>query len=151
MIQYVSGSSPTRYENLSGESTFKGYEVSYSKDLFDATLLSFNYTHLSAKDNSKNDLPRRAKDEFNTSIDYYGIKNTHINLNSSYIGKRYDDTAKTKQTGNYTLWSGVINYEIKKNITTYVKVDNIFNKYYQTIYNYATPGRSAYIGLKVSF
>ncbi|WP_419766834.1 TonB-dependent receptor domain-containing protein [Arcobacter sp.] len=152
MIRYVPNSYPnTRYENLTGESTFKGYEVSYIKNIFENILLGFNYTHLSAKDNKGNDLPRRAKNEFNASVDYYGIKNTHINLNSSYIGKRYDDAEKTKETGNYTIWNGVINYEIKRNITTYVKVDNIFNKYYQTVYNYATPGRSAYIGLKVSF
>ncbi|WP_428026667.1 TonB-dependent receptor plug domain-containing protein [Arcobacter sp.] len=152
MIEYVAGSYPnTRYENLSGESIFKGFEVSYSKNIVDNTLLSLNYTNSSSKDNKGNDLARRAKEELNLSLDYYGIEKTHINLNSSYTGRRYDDSAKTKKTGNYTLWNGVINYEIKKNITTYVKVDNIFNKYYQTIYNYATPRRSAYVGLKVSF
>ncbi|WP_375723899.1 TonB-dependent receptor [Arcobacter sp. KX21116] len=152
MIRYVPNSYPnTQYENLAGESVLKGYEVSYSKNIFETTLVSLNYTHLSAKDNKGDDLARRVKDEMNIALDYYGIEKTHINLNSSYIGKRYDDAEKTKETGNYTVWNGVINYEIKKNITTYVKIDNIFNKYYQTIYNYATPRRSAYVGLKVSF
>jgi vitamin B12 transporter len=151
MIEYDGGYPNSRYKNLSGKVKIKGYELSYSKNIFDNTLLGFNYTHLIAKDDKNNDLRRRAKDELNMSLDYYGIKNTHINLNSSYTGKRYDDTNNTIETGNYTVWNGVVNYEIKRNVTTYVKVDNIFNKYYQTIYNYATPGRSAYIGLKVSF
>jgi len=152
MIQYISGSFPnSQYENLSGESKFKGYELSYKKDILEDMLLSLNYTHLNAKDNNGAYLPRRANDELNVSMDYYGIEKAHININSSYTGTRYNDTAKTEKTGNYTIWNAVINYKIKRNIETYVKFDNIFNKYYQTIYNYATPGRSAYVGLKVSF
>lgn len=45
----------------------------------------------------------------------------------------------------------MINYEINKTFSTYLKVDNIFNKYYQTIDGYATAQRSAYVGLKANF
>jgi len=45
----------------------------------------------------------------------------------------------------------VINYSINDKTKLYLKLDNITDKYYQTVDGYATAGRSAYVGLKVSF
>lgn len=153
MIQYVAGSWPnTQYENLDGTSKLKGYEVAYSIDLSEDILLSLNYTHVSAKDNKKEDLARRAKRQLGFGVDYYGIDKLHLNLNGSYIGTRYDGANKTgASTGNYTVWNTVANYDINKTFSTYLKVDNVFNKYYQTVDGYATAERSAYIGLKAKF
>lgn len=153
MIEYISGSYPnTQYENLEGESTLKGYELAYKKDVLEDTFLNLNYTHLSALDNDKEDLARRPKNVVGFGADYYGISKFHFNVNGQYIGDRYDGANKTgAETGNYTVWNSVINYDINKTYKAYVKVDNIFDKYYQTVDGYATAERSAYIGLKASF
>lgn len=153
MIEYISGSYPnTQYENLEGESTLKGYELAYKKDILEDTFLNLNYTHLSVLDNDKEDLARRPKNQVGFGVDYYGISKFHFNVNGEYVGDRYDGANKTGvQTGNYTLWNSVINYEINKTFSTYLKVDNLFDKYYQTINGYATAERSAYAGLKASF
>ena len=69
-----------------------------------------------------------------------------------YVGSRFDrDNEGGEQTGNYTLWNTVVNYDINKTFSTQLKVDNIFNKYYQTVDGYATAEKRAYIGLKASF
>ena len=153
MIEYVSGSWPnTQYNNLDGEATLKGYEVAFKKDIIEDTFLNLNYTHLSAQNDNKEDLARRAKNQVGFGVDYYGISKFHFNINGQYIGDRYDGANKTgAQTGNYTVWNTVVNYEINKTFSTYLKVDNLFNKYYQNINNYATAERSAYIGLKATF
>jgi vitamin B12 transporter len=153
MIEYVSGSWPnTQYSNLDGEATLKGYELAYKKDIIEDTFLNLNYTHLSAQNDNKEDLARRAKNQVGFGVDYYGISKFHFNVNGQYIGDRYDGVNKTgAQTGNYTLWNTVVNYEINKTFSTYLKVDNLFNKYYQTVDGYATAERSAYVGLKASF
>lgn len=152
MISYVSNSFPIQYENLEGETTLKGYELAYKKDIIEDTILNLNYTHLSAKDSDGEDLARRAKNQIGYGVDYYGINKFHFNVNGQYIGDRYNGANKTgAQTGNYTVWNSVVNYEINKTFSTYVKVDNIFNKYYQTVDGYATAERSAYVGLKASF
>ena len=78
------------YVNLDGESTLKGYEVSYKNDLTENTLLSLNYTQLSAKDNAGEKLVRRAERKLNFGVDYYGIDKLHLNLNGQYIGSRKD-------------------------------------------------------------
>ena len=115
-------------------------------------LLNLNYTHLSAKDSQERELARRAKDQIGYGVDYYGISKFHFNVNGQYIGDRHDSANKTgAETGNYTVWNSVVNYEINKTFSSYLKVDNLFDKYYQTIDGYATAERSAYIGLKASF
>ena len=143
------------YQNLEGNSKLKGYELAYKKDVIEDLFLSLGYTHLSAKDSKQNRLLNRPNDKVSFGIDYYGISKLHLNVNGEYIGNRKGVDAitysPTANTGNYTLWNSVINYEINKTFSTYLKVDNIFIKYYQVIDGYATAERSAYIGLKASF
>lgn len=152
MINYVSNSNPIRYENLNGETTLKGYEFAYKKEVIEDTILNVNYTLLDTKDNKGQELARRPKDQIGFGVDYYGISKFHFNINGQYIGDRYDGVNKTgANTGDYTIWNSVVNYEISKTYSTYLKLDNIFDKYYQTIDGYATAERSAYVGLKAKF
>ena len=153
MIEYVANSWPnTQYENLKGDTTFKGYEFAYKKDIIEDMILNLNYTHLSAKDDDKQDLARRAKRQLGFALDYYGISKFHFNVNGQYIGDRYDkDNKDGAKTGNYTVWNSVINYDINKTFKAYLKVDNLFDKYYQTVSKYGTAERSAYVGLKATF
>jgi vitamin B12 transporter len=141
--------STSTYNNLDGTTKLKGYEISYKNDLTQNALLSLNYTQLSAKDNTGEKLVRRADRKLNFGVDYYGIDKLHLNLNGQYIGSRKDISGV--QTGKYTIFNTVLNYEINKNFSTYLKVDNLFNKYYQVVDGYATPERSGYIGLKATF
>ena len=153
MIQYISGSWPnTQYENLEGETVLKGYEVEYERIINDTLLLSLNYTQLSAKNKDGEDLARRANETLKISVDYYGIDKLHLGLNSEYVGKRYDsDNKQGAQTGKYTVSNVVANYDISKTVKVYTKIDNITDKYYQTVDGYATSARAYYAGVKVSF
>ena len=145
----------TGFENLSGTSTIKGIEVEYQATIDDVTLISTNYTLLNAKDIDKFDLERRAKETLKMNIDYYGLANHHLNLNAEYIGDRIEYTYGTHNidanTGNYTVWNAVANYDWHNNNTTYIKIDNLTNKYYQTVDGYATSPRAFYIGHKIVF
>jgi len=153
MIEYVSGSWPnTRYENLEGEVTLKGYEFAYKKELLKDTVFNTNYTILSAENDKKENLARRADRQLGYGVDYYGISKFHFNVNGQYIGDRYDSANKKgAETGSYTVWNSVVNYDINKTFSTYLKVNNLFDKYYQTIDGYATAERSGYVGLKANF
>lgn len=141
-----------KYTNYKGESDLDGYELAYKQNILEDLAFNVNHTHLIAKSSDGLDLARRAKRESGFGLDYYGISKFHFNINGSYTGDRYDKADKTgASTGNYTLWNSVINYEINKTFSTYIKVDNLFDKYYQTIDGYATAERSAYAGVRASF
>ena len=141
----------SKYQNLTGESTFKGIELDYSKMVLKDTLFTLNYARVSAKDEDKKDLKRRAKQTLKFSLDYYGIEKLHLGLHGEYVGERFDDLAKTKQTGRYTVANLTANYDINKMVKIYGKIDNITNKYYQTTDGYTTSPRAYYAGVKVSF
>jgi vitamin B12 transporter len=141
-----------KYNNLSGDSKIQGFEVEYNTEIVDDVLLSANYTKTDAKNNDKEILARRAKDIYKFSLDYYAMSDLHIGLNGEYIGKRFDaKDEKGAQTGEYAVVNFVANYDINKNFTTYVKVDNILNRYYQVVDGYATAPISGYIGIKANF
>jgi len=146
------GGDPAIYKNLTGESIFKGIELDYKTEVNEETLLSVNYTLLSAKDKDGKVLARRASQILKFGIDYYGIDRLHLGLNGEYVGERYDrDDKQGEQTGRYTLANFVVNYDITRTIKVYGKIDNIINKYYQTIDGYATSPRAYYAGMKISF
>ncbi|MCT7485173.1 TonB-dependent receptor [Aliarcobacter cryaerophilus] len=140
------------YENVEGDSKFKGIEVAYKNYVTEDIFLNLNYTRLSAKNKDKEEFGRRPKDKVGFGVDYYGLKDFHFNINGEYIGERYDFNNKQgAKTGNYTIWNAVVDYDINKTFSTYIKLDNIFNKDYQIVDGYATSQRAAFVGLKASF
>jgi len=141
----------SQYKNLEGKSTFKGIEVDYKNEILDNILFNINYTYLSAKDKDGVDLPRRADETLKFGLDFYGIEKLHFGINGEYIGSRYDEKAKTTQTGKYTVANFTANYDLMSNVKIYTKIDNISNKYYQTVDGFATSPRAYYAGVKVSF
>lgn len=139
-------------KNIEGKSIFKGIELAYKNYVTEDIFLNLNYTRLSAKNKDKEEFGRRPKDKVGFGVDYYGLKDFHFNVNGEYIGDRYDRNNKQgAKTGNYTIWNAVVDYDISKNFSTYIKLDNMFNKDYQIVDGYATSQRAAYLGIKASF
>lgn len=153
MIEY--NNATFKYYNMSDDVTLQGVEIAYKDEILKDLFSNISYTYTAAKDENNKSLQKRAENSLKFGLDYYGISKLHLNVNGEYVGNRVEYDFATynisAQTGNYTLWNSVINYEINKTFSTYLKVDNIFNKYYQTTNGYATAERSAYIGLKASF
>lgn len=142
----------SKYNNINGTSTLKGFEAGYKKEVAEGILLSLNYTRLSAKNQQGQNLRRRAKENLKFGVDYYGLNKWHFGVNGEYVGSRYDsDNDLGGQSGKYTVASSVVNYDLTKKIRIYGKIDNITNKYYQSVNNYATSPRAYYTGLEVSF
>jgi len=138
------------YTNVDGTSKFSGLEVesSYALDTYDL-ILSANYTYLfeyTKEDGT--DLPRRAKDTLNASITYHTQNEMYFGLDAQYIGDREEFG---QSTGNYTLWNLNFSTEVMNNINLNINAKNIFDKEYQSVYGYATEGRSIYGKMKYSF
>ena len=141
-----------KYKNNDGTTKLKGIEVEYVSNVSDDILLTSNYTYLSAKNSNGEDLARRVKNSFKLSVDYYGFENLHLGVNGEYVGKRYDsDNQQGEQTGRYTVVNLLANYDINKHLLIYAKVDNLFDKYYQTVDGYTTAPLSGCVGFKASF
>lgn len=142
----------SKYNNLSGTSTIKGFEAEYKTNITDYVFVNASYTKTDAKNSSNQLLRRRPKETYKASVDYYAAENLYFDVNGEYVGKRYDsDNSQGQQTGEYAVVNFSANYDINKNFQTYLKVDNALNRYYQVVDGYATAPRSFYIGLKAQF
>ena len=140
------------YQNIEGKSKLKGVEVAYQTDIADTALLSLGYTRTDATDTKDQELARRAKESMKFAVDYYGIEKLHLGVNGEYVGERYDRANKQgEQTGRYTVANAIANYEFDNHLSFYGKVDNITNKYYQTVNRYSTSPRAVYGGMKLTY
>ncbi len=142
--------------NIVGKSTFKGIEAKYTRAITDDIFINLSYTRLSAKDKDGIELRRRVKDSYKMVTDYYFNDELNFNLNGEYVGERYDNMGATqeergRQTGKYLVMNFVTNYEIKKDMNAYIKVNNIFNRYYQVVDGYSSSSRAFYLGFNAKF
>ena len=145
--------------NLPGTSKINGIEVAYNYTFFNTIALSMNYTRLiRAEDKDKSKLKRRAEENFKIALDYYGVKNLHLGVDAEYVGSRTDtgfDPITFKsfdvETGKYTVVNLTTNYDISPQFQVYAKIENVTDKYYQTVYGYATSPRAFSLGLKANF
>ena len=70
----------------------------------------------------------------------------HVGVDADYIGDRVDSdrgfpVAQNVATGNYTLWNLNFGTKIRlEDIELSINAKNIFDKEYQSTYNYATAG-----------
>ncbi len=137
------------YYNAPGTSKFQGYEVELHKDFFDQLYAQLGYTYLSAKDAQGKRLPRRAKQKISYSLSWYPSEKHTINISGYYVGDRFDSNGA--KIGNYNVTNLTLSHNFAKHITGFIRIDNLFNRFYQELDGYTTPDRSYYIGLRASY
>ena len=136
-------------KNIDGTSVLKGIEISYEQQLFNALLAGANYTYIDAKDEDGNRLVNRPRYQTTIYATYMPIKQIAWNMNGTYIGSREDSSSN--ETGNYFVANTKLTYHVNKDVDVYVKVNNLFDRYYQSVYGYASPERSYYAGVQAKF
>ncbi|MEN4053668.1 MULTISPECIES: TonB-dependent receptor [Sulfurimonas] len=140
------------YIQTTGKSTFKGVEIGYEDYYLDTLGLKALYTYLEAKDSDGKALARRPQAQVDVRATYYATNSLDFGLNAQYIGKRYDSADNQgAQTGKYTVIDFVTNVKANKYVTFYAKINNLTDKYYQTVDGYETAGRSLYVGLNAKY
>ena len=63
-------------------------------------------------------------------------------------GKRYNDVANTQVLGGYTLVNAFIDYRVRNDVTLFARANNIFDKRYALIRDFATPGANLFVGVR---
>ncbi|WP_321276289.1 TonB-dependent receptor plug domain-containing protein [Thiomicrorhabdus indica] len=134
------------YGNLKGTTRIKGVETEWKHSFSDVDL-ALNHTRLWTEDPQGEELARRPKDQIGFDMTWFASSQWGINLNGQYIGERSESNA----TDYYALFNSVINYQANSQTQIHLKIDNLFDKYYQVVDGYATAERSAYLGLNYQF
>ncbi|MCI5709344.1 TonB-dependent receptor plug domain-containing protein [Veillonella caviae] len=151
----------------------KSFNITVDHQLNKHITMSASYSHMKDKWMSKGgwvldpDWGYRNSDDINVAINSLRPQN-HYSLNISYDNNRlYSGLLLNWYTGNSTYafthrqflivdWN--LNYEVTKDVTAYVVVNNLLNKAYETSYSTyngrgsaAMPARSFMVGVKYKF
>lgn len=159
VLGQMSSSSGYYYNKTKEKAT--GWDIQLNK-AFNKNLNSFlSYAHMNVEalagknPNIDGKLP---KGTYNLGLNYLQDK-YDLSLQSRGIIEREGRKAdKNKQATSYWVWDASFNYKASDTITAFVKVDNIFNRYYtEQSYNldpakwYSAPGRNYQIGINYAF
>ncbi len=140
----------TPFKNI-GKAQIRGLEVQYNQYLndwrFDIALTIQN-----TEDNDGEHLIRRPDKKLAFGISRYFNKG-HIRFESLFVDKQDDIdfsgfTTTTVTLPGYSLFNLSGKYKINRNLAVGLRIDNILDKKYETIYGYNTSERSYYLDLQ---
>lgn len=91
-------------------------------------------------------LPRRTKQALKLDTDR-AFGRAHFGVTWLAQGRRYDDAANTVEVGGYGLVNLRAQYDMSKDWQLRGNIENAFNKAYQTINTFNSPGRGYFLTL----
>lgn len=136
------------YENI-GKARMEGVTLTYAGH-FGNWNLRASYDYLDARD-TENDfqLGRRARNKAMLGVSRtWGPFETGLEVLG--VGKRYNTNTETDQMGGYSLVNLTARYAINPELAVEARLNNLFDKQYETTHGYNTAGFNAFVGLRYS-
>lgn len=119
--------------------------------------ITANYTFTDTQDRSPasptfgKTLPHIPRDTANAVVSYVWPIRLTTAVAVRYASNSYDDPANTILLKAYTLVDLRASYPLTHNLEIYGRIENVGNTVYETVYQYGTLGRAAYVGVRASF
>jgi vitamin B12 transporter len=146
------------YNQLDGETKTSGIEAFFTYQVLSDLTLSMDYTYTDTEDPDGNRLVRRPYNKIHLNSQYAFLEKGRVNLDAYWVGERDEITSAMDENGNrveylddYLLVNVAVNYDITSHMNVHTRLDNLFDEFYEDAWSYASPGRSAYVGLKVTY
>jgi vitamin B12 transporter len=143
------------YENVA-RAKAQGLELEGELDAGPLTVTA-NYTYTEAKNrtpgsaNRGNLLARRPKHAANLEATYAFENRAVIGVAFHHVGKSFDDAANRFPLKAYTLLDLRAAWPVTETIEVYGRIENAWDDDYETVRNYGSPGRAAYVGVRGRF
>lgn len=139
------------YDNVA-RASFKGVELGLLLQPIDPLVIKASYTWLKPRNEVTNtDLARRARDSFQTSINWQANKRLGLSASLTHTGDSYDAANHLNPLDGYTLVDLRASYAITDGLELYGRVENVFDADYEVVRGYGTLGRGAFLGLRASY
>lgn len=136
-----------------GTSRSRGLELSARVSVTPQWDLSGNYTYNQANQVDGSPRLRRPRHLANAGVSYYS-QDDRLSLNAFY---RFSRSAVDQVDGRlasldtFGVFDLSASYRISDLLEVYGRLENALDKEYQEVYDYYTPGRAAYVGVKLNF
>ncbi len=143
------------YYNIN-KATIKGVEATASFDIGPVSH-QISYDYVDPRNAETNEiLLRRAKQQVKYQLDWT-VYNFDWSVSYQYLGERYDRQYATNPNGDLaklggvSLWDLAVSYPVTSHLTVRGRIANLFDKEYETVYGYDTPGREYYLSGSYTF
>lgn len=147
--------------NAQGESTRDGLELSLNTRVSEHFTLNASYTYLDAtqEDATGSDVTEVRRPKHSGAIGAnYNREKTNLNLQVIYTGQQEDDFfppfppfQERVDLDSYTLVNLSASYRLNDNLELTLQLENTFDENYEEVFGYASPGLSAYGGMRLSW
>ena len=140
------------YQNVADART-DGLEFSSTVKLPWRSEVVTSYTYLCPQDKTTGeDLLRRARHKVGFDLRSQLSDTLQASVSGYYLGQRLDNDfgsfpASQRNLGGYTLANLALNYKPSRTIELYTKIENIFDREYESVIGFGAPGAAAYGGL----
>ena len=144
------------YDNIA-RAEAKGLEFALKLRPVEAVTVAAAYTWLDAENRSAGTayfgrkLARRPADSLTVNADYRWGFGLGVGATVTMIGDSFDNASNTRRLDGYVLTDLRASFPVTERIEVYGRVENLFDERYQTIFQYGTPGRAAYGGVRLSY
>ena len=132
-----------------GSAVLKGVSTSYAGES-GPWKLDANYDYLDARDqNTGRFLIRRARNHGTLGL-RYGVGPWEGGAQLVASGPRWANVANTRRLGGYGLINADASYRMTPSWSLFGRLGNLFDKKYELVQDFATPGASIMLGLRYS-
>ena len=146
------------YNQLDGKTTTKGVELFTSCKILPELQFSVDYTYTDTEDPDGKRLVRRPYNKVHVNSRYEFSEKGLINVDAFWVDERDSITSAMDESGNpvknldaYTLVNISAEYSLSTNVKVYARADNLFDEFYEEAWSYSTPGRSGFMGVKLTY
>jgi vitamin B12 transporter len=133
-----------------GRARIEGVELAATARPAQTLALKIAYTWLDAIDLDTDErLTLRPRSKLVTSLDYLPGP-WSLGIDHSYQSKRFDASAQ-RSLGAYSLVNLRLAYDVNRHVRLFARAENLFDKDYEAVAGYGTPGLAVYGGARVTF
>ncbi|PXA97130.1 TonB-dependent receptor [Nostoc sp. 3335mG] len=144
------------YDNIA-RAEAKGLEFALKLRPVEAFTVAAAYTWVDAENRSAGTanfgrkLARRPADSLTVNADYRWAFGLGLGATVTMIGDSFDNASNARRLDGYVLTDLRASFPVTDRVEVYGRVENLFDERYQTIFQYGTPGRAAYGGVRLSY
>lgn len=134
----------------------EGFEGFIEGQLSEQVSIRGNYTLTNTLNRTTyEELLRRARHKFGAQLRYLPVEGAVLRIDLLYVGERADTDFSTYPAspvtlGGYTTVNVSGNFTIRDGVELFTRIENLFDRNYQEVLGFGTPGISAFGGIRVS-
>jgi vitamin B12 transporter len=166
LINFVSCSAPFdgictnrpfgTYDNVS-RARAQGLELAVVLKPIEALTAQANFTHVKAEDRSAGsttfgkDLVRRPGETLSALLDYRWPFGLDTGATLTHVSSSFDNASNTQRVEGYDVVDLRVAYPVTDKVELQARVENLTDEKYETVFRYGTPGRSTFVGVRLSY